>query len=139
MTASNVAPHLLLDEIQPQTISRSIAPLAAWFALVSLVLAAHPVAAETRAILIGVSKFDHLKIAPLDGPLNDVALMDIALRARGLPSQKIIKLTDYSAENYKPRRANILRVFAETAKTSLANDALIVYFSRNFSPTVFAA
>lgn len=129
MTARNVAPHLLLDEIQPQTISRSIAPLAAWFALVSLVLAAHPVAAETRAILIGVSKFDHLKIAPLDGPLNDVALMDIALRARGLPSQQIIKLTDYSDESYKPRRANILRVFAETAKTSLTNDALIVYFS----------
>lgn len=99
-----------------------------WCALAAALLITS-VAAETRAILVGVSKFDHLKIAPLEGPLNDVKLMDIALQARGLDARNIIKLTDHSPESYKPRRANILRVFAETAKASLQNDVVIVYFS----------
>ena len=128
MSASKVSSTILCTIIRFQPtrnwikVSALCGALAAWLVMAQA-------AAETRAILIGVSKFDHLKIAPLDGPLNDVALMDIALRARGLPGHQIIKLTDYAAESYKPRRANILRVFAETAKASLTNDSVIVYFS----------
>jgi len=128
MTASKISSVMLHASARSQATSSWIKPLVVWCALSAWLLMA-PVAAETRAILIGVSKFDHLKIAPLEGPLNDVALMGVALQARGLEGRQIIKLTDYSAESYKPRRANILRVFAETAKASLANDVVIVYFS----------
>ena len=105
-----------------------IKPFPTWCALAAALLITS-VAAETRAILVGVSKFDHLNIAPLEGPLNDVKLMDIALQARGLDARNIIKLTDDSPESYKPRRANILRVFSGMAKASIANDIVMVYFS----------
>ena len=62
-----------------------------------LLLMAPPVAAETRAILIGVGRFDYLNITPLESRVNDVVLMAATLRMRGIPEKNIVQLTDYAA------------------------------------------
>lgn len=86
-------------------------------------------AVAQRAILIGVSQFDHLPIKPLEGPPNDVALMASALQSIGVLPQKIIQLTDAADPDFLPRRANILRVLSEQARLSKPGETVIVYFS----------
>lgn len=90
---------------------------------------ASPSLAAFRAILVGVSQFDHLPIQALQGPVNDVDAMVRALRAFGVPSPDIFVLTDKSPSNHHPSRANILRVLREQARTSQSGDWVIVYFS----------
>ena len=55
--------------------------------------------------------------------------MAATLQARGVPHKNVIRLVDSEAQHYQPTRTNILRVLAETAKTSRRNDLIIVYFS----------
>ena len=108
---------------------RGITAIAALLCQALFIFISQASTAETRAILIGVSQFDHLKITPLEGPKNDVMLMAATLQARGVPDKNVIRLVDSEAQHYQPTRTNILRVLAETAKTSRRNDLIIVYFS----------
>lgn len=88
-----------------------------------------PFAVAQRAILIGVSQFDHLPIKPLEGPPNDVALMASALQSLGILPEKIIQLTDAADHDFLPRRANILRVLSDQARLSKRGETVVVYFS----------
>ncbi len=88
-----------------------------------------PFAVAQRAILIGVSQFDHLPIKPLEGSPNDVALMASALQSLGILPEKIIQLTDAADHDFLPRRANVLRVLSEQARLSKRGETVIVYFS----------
>ena len=82
-----------------------------------------------RAILIGVSLFDHLPIRALEGPPNDVTLMNDMLVALGVPQQNIVKLVDSATPDLLPRRANILRVLGEEARRAKRGETVVVYFS----------
>ncbi|MBC7622249.1 MAG: caspase family protein [Aeromicrobium sp.] len=94
-----------------------------------LISAISPCAVAHRAILIGVSHFDHLPIKPLEGPPNDVALLASALQSLGMRQQNIIQITDAADVDFLPRRANILRVLSEQARLSKRGETVVVYFS----------
>ena len=121
--------NLLFDATMPTHKRRFFKPFAVRVAIAMLLLMALPVAAETRAILIGVGRFDYLNITPLAGPVNDVVLMAATLRMRGIPEKNIVQLTDYAAINFLPRRANILRALKHAASASRVGDRVIVYLS----------
>lgn len=81
------------------------------------------------AVLIGVSRFDHLKIEPLAGPVNDVALMRQALRRNGYRDSDIVQLTDGQIAARHPTGFNILRALRDQAKRLQSGDRVVVYFS----------
>ncbi|WP_168223065.1 caspase family protein [Oceanicola sp. D3] len=105
-------------------------PLAA---LTALALAA-PVAAETRALLIGVGDYEYLD-ADLRGPVNDVALMARTLMSRGVAPEDITVLTtapDLLPEGVVvgvPRREAILAGLTEAAEATGEGDTVFFYFS----------
>lgn len=81
------------------------------------------------AILVGVSKFDHLKITPLEGPPNDVVLMRGALHALGYRDADVTTLVDTQPAELHPTRNNILRVMRAAAAKLHRGDNAIIYFS----------
>jgi len=83
----------------------------------------------TAAVLIGVSQFDHLKIEPLVGPPNDVALMRQALLNIGYAPRDIVELTDVQPASRHPTARNIRRALRQQAQRLAAGDSVIVYFS----------
>ena len=97
--------------------------------VLSLAFALSADAHAQRAVLVGVSKFDHLNITPLEGPPNDVALMAAALSRRGIPAAKIVQLTDTARSDLLPTRANILRVLGEQARMTKPGEVVVIYFS----------
>ena len=82
-----------------------------------------------RAILIGVSLFDQLPIRALEGPPNDVTLMNDTLLALGVRQQNIVKLVDSARPDLLPRRASILLVLGEEARRAKRGETVVVYFS----------
>ena len=94
-------------------------PLAALTALAC----AAPVAAETRALLIGVGDYEYLD-ADLRGPVNDVALVARTLIGRGVAPGAITVLTtspELLPEGVivgRPERAAILGGLADAAEAT---------------------
>ncbi|MBY6049218.1 caspase domain-containing protein [Vannielia litorea] len=95
---------------------------------------AAPVAAETRALLIGVGDYEYLD-ADLRGPVNDVALMARTLMSRGVAAEYITVLTtapELLPEGVvvgMPRREAILNGLAEAAEATGEGDTVFFYFS----------
>ncbi|SIO30715.1 caspase family protein [Vannielia litorea] len=105
-------------------------PLAALAALATT----QPLAAETRALLIGVGDYEYLD-ADLRGPVNDVALVARTLIGRGVAPEAITVLTtapDLLPEGVVvgvPRREAILAGLAEAAEATGEGDTVFFYFS----------
>ncbi len=95
---------------------------------------AGPLAAETRALLIGVGDYEHLD-ADLRGPVNDVALMARTLMSRGVAPEHITVLTTApellpeGLTTGMPRREAILAGLAEAAEATGEGDTVFFYFS----------
>ncbi|WP_323766245.1 caspase family protein [Marinovum sp.] len=103
--------------------------------LLALASAAAPASAEIRALLVGVSDYQHLD-ADLRGPANDVGLMARALMARGAEPAAITVLAAPSAPLPEgvvnaglPTRAAILDGLADLAATSGQDTHAVFYFS----------
>lgn len=85
-------------------------------------------AAETRALLIGVSDYpEETGFQDLKGPANDVQLMRDVLAGRG--ATDITLLADQVAGAAVPTRAAILAAFADLAARVQPGDFVYVHFS----------
>ena len=93
-----------------------------------------PLAAEVRAVLVGVGDYTVLD-ADLKGPPNDVRLMAEVLRARGLRAADITVLTTdptglpSGVATGKADRAAILSALDGAAKASAPGDTVVFFFS----------
>lgn len=101
------------------TLLRLAVVIAAVFLTVSPQSSAH---AETRALLIGVWRFESPYIRDLKGPENDVAAMEALVRAEGATDVTVL------------RNADVTRTSVETALHALGlrskpGDWIIVYYS----------
>ncbi len=97
-------------------------------ALAALILFVVPGWAETRALLIGVSDYDDATgIADLNGPANDVRLLQDVLKGRGVTD--ITVLADGVENGRVPTRAAILDAFAELTDRSTAGDFVYIHLS----------
>ncbi len=86
-------------------------------------------AAGKRALLIGVTKYDHLaESAHLGGPGNDARLMRTTLVERyKFPPENVVILTeDEGKPELRPTRANIAREFKRLADAARAGDQVVV-------------
>ena len=86
-------------------------------------------AAGRRALLIGVTKYDHLpRDKHLDGPANDVRLMRRLLLERfQFPAEGIVTLTeDEGSPARRPTRANIEREFRRLADQAREGDQVVI-------------
>ncbi len=87
-----------------------------------------PVLAETRALLVGVSRYDEsIGLASLRGPANDVALLRQVFSARGVGT--ITLLADGIEGAGVPTRLAILSAMADLARVSVAGDLAIIHLS----------
>ena len=99
-----------------------------------LFCACAPLAAETRAVLIGVGDYSWLD-ADLKGPPNDVRLMAEVLTRRGVsPEAMVILTTDPTdlpagAIVEAPTRAGIMAALDQTLAEATPGDSLVFYFS----------
>lgn len=85
-------------------------------------------AAETRALLVGVSAYDAaIGLASLRGPANDVRLFRDVLAARGVTDIRL--LADGVEGGGQPTRAAILAALADLAQDSAAGDLVFVTLS----------
>ena len=115
----------------------SPAPRRPGVALALLVALSHgtPAAAGLRALLVGVSGYDHLDGLDLRGPRNDVALMAAALIARGADPAAIVVLADGAAgldpaiRTARPTRAEIMAELDRLAAVSGPGDTVVFYYS----------
>jgi hypothetical protein len=85
--------------------------------------------ANKRALLVGVTKYDHLpESAHLSGPANDVRLLRTTLVERyGFPAAQIVSLTeDESKPELRPTRANVAREFKRLAEAARAGEQVVV-------------
>ncbi len=86
-------------------------------------------AAGRRALLIGVTKYDHLpRDRHLSGPANDVRLMGRFLQERfGFPADGIVTLAeDEGSPAKRPTRANIEREFRRLADQAHEGDQVVI-------------
>jgi len=82
-----------------------------------------------RALLVGVTKYDHLpRDRHLDGPSHDARLMGRLLRERyQFPAEGIVTLTeDEGSPALRPTRANIEREFHHLADQAREGDQVVV-------------
>nr|WP_316642204.1 caspase family protein [uncultured Roseateles sp.] len=86
-----------------------------------------PAAAADRALLVGVSAYPNLHGRNLEGPANDVRLMQQTVAGMGLPEGQVAVLSEHAGG--LPTRANILRGLARLASDSRPGDWVLVYFS----------
>ncbi len=87
-----------------------------------------PVSAETRAILIGVSDYDDtINLADLQGPANDVRLLQTILTERGVSDLTV--LADAVDGGTRPTRDAILGAFADMAGRAGAGDLVYIHMS----------
>src|SRR3984893_6622633 len=105
-----------------------IANFAALFALAAIT-ASGPAAAETRALIVGVSSYQNLDPSKhLWAPKNDVKEIEEMLRKRGVKKSNITLIADgISAEN--PTRQNVMDALRALTERSKRGDFAIVYFS----------
>ncbi len=95
---------------------------------------AMPLAAEVRAVLVGVADYKVLD-ADLQGPANDVRLMAETLIGRGLPASGLAVLTTdptglpAGVTTGPADRATILAALDRAALASASGDTLLFYFS----------
>lgn len=95
---------------------------------IALCLGSGPVAAETRALLVGVSAYDAaIGLASLRGPANDVRLFRDVLTARGVTDIRL--LADGVEGGGQPTRAAILAALADLAADSAAGDLVFITLS----------
>lgn len=90
---------------------------------------ATPVRANQWALLVGVTRYDHLDpIFHLRGPGNDVRLMQHLLRERyGFPNEQMATLTeDEGLAERRPTRANIEREFRRLSERVREGDQVVV-------------
>ena len=86
-------------------------------------------AAGRRALLIGITKYDHLpRDKHLEGPANDVRLMGRLLQERyQFPAEGIVTLTeDEGSPARRPTRANIEREFRHLADQAREGDQVVI-------------
>ena len=87
-----------------------------------------PAAAETRALLIGVSDYDDATgVADLRGPANDVRLLAEVLRARGVEAMTL--LADGVEGAARPTRAAILSALDALAREAGPGDFVLIHYS----------
>lgn len=87
-----------------------------------------PTAAETRAILVGVSDYDDsINLADLRGPANDVRLLQSVLADQGVTDMTL--LADGVAGAERPTREAILTAFQNMANRAQAGDLVYVHLS----------
>ncbi len=94
--------------------------------LLALVMVA-PAGAADQALLVGVSAYPNLPGKSLEGPANDVKLMQRTLRVMGLADGQVAVLSESAGG--LPTRTNILRSLARLASQSKPGDWVLVYFS----------
>jgi hypothetical protein len=85
--------------------------------------------AGKRALLVGVTKYDHLPASRhLDGPANDVILFRELLTGRfGFAPEDIVCLTEAGGrDDLRPTRVNIEREFRRLAKAARPGDQVVV-------------
>ncbi len=85
-------------------------------------------AAGRRALLIGVTKYDHMPDTQLFGPANDVRLMGRLLQKQfQFPAEGIVTLTeDEGSPSRRPTRANIEREFRRLADQAHEGDQVVI-------------
>ncbi|WP_397534705.1 caspase domain-containing protein [Roseateles sp.] len=84
-------------------------------------------AAADHALLVGVSAYPGLPGRSLEGPANDVRLMQQTLAGMGLAEDQLTVLAERGGG--LPTRTNILRSLARLANQSQPGDWVLVYFS----------
>jgi metacaspase-1 len=77
-----------------------------------------------RSVLVGVDVYEHPDIPPLQGCVNDVALVRYTLKRFGVPNEDIRAVVDERAT-----KANILHRLRVTVADSEPGDVIIFYFS----------
>ncbi|MGO8903250.1 MAG: caspase family protein [Isosphaeraceae bacterium] len=85
--------------------------------------------AGRRALLVGVTKYDHLsRSCHLSGPANDVRLMRGLLEKqfRFLPTDIVTLTEEEGTPNRRPTRANIEREFHQLAGRVRAGDQVVI-------------
>ncbi|MCC6305627.1 MAG: caspase family protein [Rhodobacteraceae bacterium] len=98
-------------------------------------LAPAEAAAAVRALLVGVSAYDHLEGVDLRGPRNDVALLASALIDRGVDPAAITVLADGAPGLHpaiatgRPTRGAILAAMDGLAAATGQGDTVIFYYS----------
>ena len=86
-------------------------------------------AVTRRALLVGVTKYEHLPVAQhLEGPAHDVQLMRRLLQERyQFPDEGIVTLTENEGNAARrPTRANVEREFHRLADQARAGDQVVV-------------
>lgn len=103
-------------------------PLARGLAVLSLVLSSSVLAAETRAVLVGVSDYDDtIGLSDLKGPANDVRLLADVLDRRGVA--QIVILADGVTGGIRPTRQAILDALQAEAAAAQPGDFVYLHFS----------
>jgi hypothetical protein len=83
-----------------------------------------------HAVLIGCTKYRHLKGLDLDGPANDVALLRGLIVDRfGFQPVDIVEMTERSPAELRPDRQNIVRVMGELAARVGKDDEVFLLFA----------
>jgi hypothetical protein len=105
-----------------------VANLIALFALAAIAMPG-PAAAETRALIVGVSNYQYLDPSKhLSAPKNDVKEFEELLLKRGVKKGNMTLIADgISAQN--PTRQNIMDALRALTDHSKPGDFAIVYFS----------
>src|ERR1019366_6731290 len=79
------------------------------------------------ALLVGVTKYDTLKVNQLIGPANDVVLMSKMLKDRyHFTDKDIVILADCPGASGRPTRANIESHFERLNKEAKAGDQMVI-------------
>lgn len=82
---------------------------------------------KRRALLVGCSKYDHVKNSDLVGPANDVILFrDLLLDHFEFNDAPITILADIKEASGRPTKANIKAAFEKLAKEAQAGDDVVI-------------
>lgn len=85
------------------------------------------VAQEKYALLAGVTKYSDPKIKNLDGPANDVALMqDLLVKKFGFKNEHIRTLLESKKPDYRPTRKNVVREFKQLIEKVKKGDEVFI-------------
>jgi hypothetical protein len=84
-----------------------------------------------RALLVGVTRFDHLpENLHLIGPANDARLMRrLLMESYQFPAEAIVTLTEDAGPARRPTRANIARAFRNLADQAREDDQVVILLS----------
>jgi hypothetical protein len=83
---------------------------------------------KRHALLIGCGRYENPRFSPLEGPANDIRLLeDLLTRSYRFAPQNIVKLVDGDAPSLRPTRANIMREFKALERLGEGHRVLIAY------------